>query len=186
MPACFYEKINQEHLAIWCHKNGIYGLPTDELINWLKTQIVGKTIEIGAGNGAIGRSLNIPITDSYLMNNLGIAAIYALQGQPITSYPDDVIKLDAIEAIDKYNPETVIGCWVTHKYREDEHSRGGNMFGIEEDYILSKVKKYIVIGNDAVHSTKRILKYKHNEYKFPWLYSRSMNTTGNTIYMWQT
>ena len=60
------------------------------------------------------------------------------------------------------------------------------MYGIDEDYILSKVKKYIVIGNEVVHSQKRILQYKHQELKFPWLYSRSMNISGNTIYVWET
>lgn len=186
MPAAFYEQIPQEHLALWCHNNGIYGLPTTELIDWLRLQITPKTIEIGSGNGAIGRELGIPTTDSCFMRRPDVALLYTLQGQPTTKYPDDIEELSAVDAIEKYQPEVVIGCWVTHKYREDEHWRSGNMYGIDEDYILSKVKKYIVIGNEVVHSQKRILQYKHQELKFPWLYSRSMNISGNTIYVWET
>ena len=108
-----------------------------------------------------------------------------MQGQPITHYPNDIIELDAVNAVDKYKPEIVIGCWVTHLYNEAEHWRGGNMFGINEEYILSKVKKYIVIGHEDVHSKKPILDRNYKTFKFPWLYSRSLNTTGNLIYVWE-
>lgn len=186
MPADFYKNIPQEHLSIWCHKNGIYGLTTIELIDWLKTQITDKTIEIGAGNGAVGRALKIPITDNYNMERPDIRACYIQLNQPLTKYPIDVEKLDAIKAIKKYKPDIVIACWVTHKYNPNNHLQGGNFYGIDEEYILKNVKKYILIGNDNVHSKKPIIKYKHQELSFDWLYSRSLYTRGNKIYIWDT
>jgi hypothetical protein len=56
VPAEYFAQVPQETLAIFCHKYGFYTLPTTELIEWLKPHVVpDKTIEIGAGVGAIGR-----------------------------------------------------------------------------------------------------------------------------------
>lgn len=180
-----YQDIPQEHLALWCHGKGIYGLPTTELLNWLKQHIAkDRTIEIGSGNGALGRALDIPITDSCMMRDPQVAMLYQLQGQPITNYPDDIIEMDAVSAVQHFKPSVVIGYWVTHKYREDEHWRGGNMFGIDEDFILDNVDKYIVIGNSTVHMNKRILDRPHSRISFSWVRSRSMNSHANVIYIW--
>jgi hypothetical protein len=186
VESSFYSKIPQEHLCLFCHKHGFYCLPTTELIDWLKNEIdLSSTIEIGAGHGAISRFLKIPSTDSRYMEQPEIRAYYALGGQPVTTYSEDIIKLDAISAIKKYKPITVFGCWITHKYREDEHERGGNMFGVDEDWVIKNINKYIVIGNEQTHSKKRILNLPHKEYKFPWLYSRSLEYTKNIIYVWE-
>ena len=184
-PASFYDNIPQDHLAIWCHKNGIYGLPTTELIDWLKNEIIGDAIEIGAGNGSIGRAFDIPITDACVMKRPEVQLYYKMGRQPITTYPEDIIELSAIEAISKYKPDTVIGCWVTHLYQEDDSDRGGSIYGIDEKDLLTKVKKYIVIGNKTVHGIKKILERDHKEYTFPWLFSKSMHSNKNIIYVWE-
>ena len=185
--ASFYKNIPQDHLILWCHNNGIYGLPTTELINWLKDFIDDEiAIEIGAGNGAIGRALNIPITDSCIMEINEVALYYLAMGQPLTKYPNDIIKLDAISTIKKYNPTIVIGCWVTQIYREEDgEKQSSSIFGIDEEFILKNVKKYIVIGNRTVHGQKRILKIPHIELQFPWLFSRSTYPNDNIIYIWE-
>ena len=184
--ASFYEGIPHTHLMLWCHQHGQYGLPTTELIAWLKNHVIeGATIQVGAGNDSIGRTLGIPFTDSCLMKVPEVAAYYAMGGQPITKYPDDIIELEAAAAIKKYKPKVVIGCWITHLYREDEHFRGGNMYGIDEDFILDNVDKYIVIGNNKTHDKKRIIERKHTTHKFPWLFSRSMYPLENMIYVWE-
>lgn len=181
-----YKTIPGDHLAVFGHHKGFYCFPTIELADWLKQEIdLTTTIEIGAGNGALARYLKIPATDSKYMENPEIKLFYTMTGQPVTIYPEDIIKLDAIAAVSTYKPKAVIGCWVTHKYREEEHERGGNMFGVDEDTILSNVDKYIVIGNELVHSKKKILELPHKEYKFPWLFSRSMNQSKNIIYVWE-
>src|SRR6185295_2017181 len=63
-PYAFYQGIDENELKYFMHQNAIYVLPTTELIDWLRTEIVGTAIEIGAGHGAISRALGIPITDS--------------------------------------------------------------------------------------------------------------------------
>lgn len=49
----------------WCVQRGVYQVPTQELIDFLATHANKRTIEICAGNGVLGRSLNLIMTDSY-------------------------------------------------------------------------------------------------------------------------
>jgi len=186
--ASFYKDIPQIYLATFSHKHGIYGLPTTELIAFLREHVVkGKTIEVGAGNGAIGRALYIPITDSRIMEDPMVKLMYQAHGQPTTRYPDDVIKMNAIEAIKNFKPDVVIGCWVTQIYKEEDgpHQKA-SVHGLDEEFIIDNVKKYIVIGNENIHGTKRILDKPHKTLTFPWLYSRSFeNHDKNLIYIWE-
>jgi hypothetical protein len=186
-PASFYKNIPQDHLSMFCHFHGIYCLPTIELINWLQNHvIVDKTIEIGAGIGTIGRTLGIPITDScYMKSNPTVATFYKMMGQPITEYPNDVIELDSTEAIKKYKPEVVIGSWITHKFNEKEAWREGNQFGVDENFILANVKKYIMIGNQKVHEKKPIFSIPYKTFSYDWLYSRSVTPELNAIFLWE-
>ncbi len=49
-----------EDLRGWCHYRARYGIPTLELIQWLKEKIAGRTaLEIGAGMGDLGHLLSI-------------------------------------------------------------------------------------------------------------------------------
>ena len=188
VPAEYYAQVSQETLAFFCHKYGFYTLPTTELIEWLKPHVVpDKTIEIGAGVGTIGRALGIPRTDScYMRTNAEVIAYYTLMGQPLTKYPEDIEELDAIAAVDKYKPEVVIGSWITHKYTIERAELGGNMFGVDEEYVLQNVKKYIMIGNDQAHRLKPILALSHEEHYPDWLYSRSISGRPNVIFVWET
>lgn len=181
-----YAAIKHDHLRLWCHARGIYGLPTIELLTWLKMFVIPeKTIEIGAGNGAIGRTLGIPITDSCLMRNQKVAAYYEAMGQPITTYPDDIIKLDAVVAVKSFKPDVVIGCWVTHKFKPGERWRGGNKWGIDEEQIINRVKTYIVIGHADIHRDKPIMDSPHKTFAFPWLWSRGEDHGKDRIFVWQ-
>jgi len=186
LDSTFYSTIPIEHLTVWCHNKGIYCLPTVELIEWLRLHVIlGETIEIGSGNGAIGRALDIPTTDACLMRRPDIMLYYSMTGQPVTNYPEDIIELDAIAAIDAYKPSVVIGSWITHKYDEKQHHRGGNAFGVDEFIVINRVNKYIMIGNEIVHALKPALELPHKEYKFPWLFSRSLKYENNIIYVWE-
>jgi hypothetical protein len=68
--------IPQSHLMAWCVKQGVYQIPTWELIEWLKGVIGGRSaIEICAGRSCLGRALNIPMTDSYLHTDPNMNAV---------------------------------------------------------------------------------------------------------------
>lgn len=174
-------KFDQNTISYFCYKHAIYQLPTIELIDFLKNEIgTFKSIEIGCGNGSIGRNLNIPITDNKLQERPDIRLYYIAINQPVISYPIDVEKIDAIDAIIKYKPEIVIGSWIT------DINNTGNTDAIDESKIInSNIKKYIHIGNETTHSNKKILNGKHKKIKFDWLLSRSLYKDNNIIYIFE-
>lgn len=176
VPASALSGVSESHMQFWCLKRAVYGLPTVELVDWLRDKIAGRrAIEIGAGNGALGRALGIPCTDSRMQERPEIAEHYRLHGQPTIDYPADIEKLDALEAIKAHKPEVVIASWVTQLYRgrtREEHARGGNMFGVDEDALLDTGVEYVHIGATSTHGTKWILSRPHDEFRFPWLQGR--------------
>jgi hypothetical protein len=127
-------------------KNIFVALCCIELIDFLKSEIGDLfTIEIGSGNGCIGRSLEIKMTDNKLQLRPEVKIMYDIQGQPIINYGEDIETLDAIEAVVKYKPSAVVACWVTHKYKDGMVV--GNMYGIEEEEIFENgVKKNIFMS----------------------------------------
>lgn len=186
-----YEKmknIQQNDISVFCCKHGIYNLPTQELIEFLKENINGKekfTIEIGAGNGVMAKELNVVATDSLQQSDPKYKIIYELARQTPVKYGDNVRKYEAIEAIKFYKPQICIGAWVTHIYNPLEHWREGNEVGVDEVKVINNVKKYIFIGNEKTHSKKPILDIPHKEIKAEWLLSRSMNKEDNVIWIWE-
>lgn len=178
-------KYPQRQLSLFCVKHGFYGLVTSELIFWLKEQIAGrKALEVGAGNGALGQELNIPMTDSFLQEEPEIKAYYQSLNQSLIHYGPDVEKADYKDAILKYKPDVVIASWVTQLWLGPKDNANGSVYGIDEGWILDHCRTYIHIGNASVHGAKRILSHKHDEYKFDWLYSRSLDQNNCVIYVW--
>ena len=178
-PYSFYEKYSDNDIKYFMHQHGIYVLPTQELIDYLKTMIVGNAIEIGAGNGSIGRNLGIPITDSRMQEWEEVKILYALSGQPVIIYPDDIETLNAEEAIAKYKPDTIIGAFITHKFNGID----GNAFGVVEEDLLNVTKRYINIGNKITHKSKPILNRPHEEYYFDWIITRGNLKKENRIFI---
>lgn len=188
IPFSVADQFPQEKISAFCHKHALYQFPTIELMQFLKHEIgSSKCIEIGSGNGCVGRSLQIKMTDNKMQERKDVRKIYAASGQPVITYGNDVEELDAVDAIKKYKPETVLACWVTHKWKDGMMT--GNMYGIEEEKMFDHgVKKYIHVGNEATHFEKPILnnpalKLSVKRYSFPWLISRSMKRDQNVIYV---
>jgi hypothetical protein len=185
MPASFYRQTTVNERALLGARYGLYGLPTQEQVAWLKSTINGRTaIEIGAGNGALADALGIPATDSRMQEDPAIAAHYAALGQTVVKYGDKVEKLDAAEALVKYRPQVVVASWVTHKYLEARHEAGGNMFGIFEESIIAACEAYIFIGNTKVHAGKSIWSLPHVKTEPDWVFSRAVNGSPDFIAVW--
>jgi len=174
------KKFSQNDISAFCVKHGIYQIPTIELIEALQILIEGfKTIEIGAGNGSIGRALKIPITDNKLQERPKIAAYYNSIGQTPIKYPDDIIKMGGNHAVKTLKPDCVIASWVTDK-------KNGNYYGINEAEIVKSVKLYIHIGNSKTHANKEILQlFPYNVIRAKWLVSRSLSYDENIIYIFR-
>lgn len=164
---------------------GCYSLPTDELMDWFEDNCnLDDTIEIGCGNGFIGRELGIPFTDSKQQESAATLQHLANLKQPPVYYPDDVEKLNYTQAINKYKPKTVIGSFITHKWSPDRQELGGNVDGVDGNILISKIKKYILLGNLSTHKNNPLLKKKHKEYHFEWLITRGGNPALDRLFVW--
>lgn len=180
--------IDLNEVQVWMVKHGVYQLPTQELVDRLGFLLKGfvRPIEICAGHGALGRALGIPRTDSYMQLRPEIQAHYRMLGQPIISPPDDVEKLEAREAVRKYDPDVVIGCFCTQLGTPDVPQ--SSPYGVDETALLQhpSVRRYIMVGNENTHGQKLILNLPHETWYNgePWLVSRGMDQSLNRVYMW--
>lgn len=181
-----YDKYNFPSLRVFCHVKARYGLPTIEVIEFLKELIDGRpTIEIGAGYGDFGYHLGIPTTDSKIQVRPDIKAQYEAMDQPIIEYPEDVEELEALDAIKKYKPQVVFASWVTQWVDHNKTpAKVGSLHGIREDKLLDLVDTYILLGNLDQHGDKDIIRKKHLAIENPHIRSRSNNFEGNRIFVW--
>jgi hypothetical protein len=184
----FLKDAPQDDISQFCVKYGFYVLPTIELLMFLQREIgdqTDKTMEIGAGHGAISRYLGIRAVDSFMQLNPQIRAYYEALQQAIVPYGSHVEKIDGNSAVRKYKPNIVIGAYCTHLYNPKEHWREGNQFGFDEKKIIKNVEKYIHIGNEKVHGKKPILKFEHRIVKEDWIVTRSQHKNQNVIWIWE-
>lgn len=108
---------------------GIYCFYSRELVGALAGKIASRScLEIGAGDGTLARFLkdqgvNLTATDNHSWSNA-------------VKYPEWVIKLDAISALQAYAPEVVICSWPPAQNDFERHV-----------FAMPSVQLYIVIGS---------------------------------------
>lgn len=186
-PAAEFDKYSRTAIRVFCHRFARYGLPTTELIDFLKDAVgTSRAIEIGAGHGDTGHHLGIPRTDSWMQASDCVRHYYEMMGQPIIDYPASVEKLEALKAVEKYRPEVVIGSWITQKISPHlpPPDGGGSVFGVNEREMLTRVKKYIMVGNLAIHGKKKIMDLNPEVIELPGLRSRSSHPELDRIFIW--
>jgi hypothetical protein len=187
LPAEAFD-VDPKERFLWCAKRARYGLPTAELLAFLRDTIDGRpALEIGAGQGDLGRLLGIPMTDSGEQTSLDMRAYYALLGHAVTEPPPDVERLRALEAIEKHKPAVVIASWVTQLYLAGDEGPpriGSSLLGVDELELLQRVPCYVHIGNEGSHRQKRALSLHHREIRAPWIVSRSLKPADNFIAIW--
>ena len=186
VPASELANTTAQERLLFGVRHGLYSFPTEELCDFLRNRIKGKVaIEVGAGHGTLAKALKIPATDSRVQEEATVKAHYQQIGQPTVPYGEHVEKLDAVSAVQKYKPNVVIGCWVTHVFDERRPDAGGNMFGIDEAKLIASCDEYIVVGNEQVHAHKPIWAIQHEKLRPPWLYSRAVNGSRDFIAIWR-
>lgn len=186
-PASFYASKTPNERALVCVLNGLYGLPTLELVDWLREFIGNRSaLEIGAGNGALARALGIAAVDNRMQERPEIIERYNRQGQGLVRYGSNIETLEAIKGIKKYKPQVVLGVFITHKYNPREHWRGGNMYGPDVREILKNCEQYVHIGNENTHASHVLWKYPHVLHFRPWLYTRCTSYGRDFIGVWNS
>ena len=169
LPAKEWLKWGKNNLGSFLHKYNIWTVPTLELCDILDDEIGDLScIEICAGRGIISKELNIKATDSHL--KASEEYINAIGQNENMQYPSHVEKLEASEAIDKYNPECVLSCYgvplwteehAKQYYLETRKELNGSVKGVDYDYILPKIKKLILIGHKELYYQHPFFKKKH-------------------------
>ena len=186
-PAEFYHEIDNAELRVWCICRAIYQLPTIELIEWLGSNFdLNKAIEIGAGNNYLYHHLGIKGTDNYSEQIPQVKLVHEIMKQPSTDPPPEVEKIEAIAAIKKYQPETVITSWMTLKTEDPEGVDAGHKYAPDEEKILKTGVTYIHIGNEHIHNDRQVMNKPHKTYYFDWLVSRGYYPEQNCIYVWNS
>lgn len=164
---------------------GRYGLPTTELVDWLREVIGGRSaIEIGSGCGDLAWHLNIMPTDSKIMEQQDVLLYYKAFGQFVTPYPEWVTRLEALDAIATYKPEVVVASWVTQLVTEADPLGSGSMYGVDEQALLRTGVTYVFIGNEKIHKKKRIMAESHETYGLPFLRSKAERPELNRVWIW--
>lgn len=188
-PAAWWEA-RRAGLPALCWLLGRYGIPTVESIAFLRAQIAGRSaIEIGAGAGDWALQLGIPATDSKIQETAAFRVRSA--GSPPVIYGSNVEKLDALAAVEKYQPSVVIGSWVTQLFDPCVHHAGEAQafeHGIDELALLARpcVETCLVVGNMTVHGKKRARRQPHQVLKGPsyGLVSRAAAPRQDCIFFW--
>lgn len=184
LPADYYKEVDWYSFRVFCHQMARYGIPTVELIEFVKKLIDGRScIEIGAGTGDLGHYLGIKMTDSWQQTDPLVRMAYQNMKQPIVEYPPEVERIDALDAVKKYQPKVVVASWIT-PYSKHRTNFGSNPFGVKEAQILDLVDTFIHIGNLDVHWDKPIRKVGHLIIQKPWIVSRAKNQENNCIFIW--
>lgn len=173
----------QNDVSVFCHRHGIYQIVTTELVGFVRGQIEGfNAIEIGAGNGCLGRALGIPLTDSRIQNTAEMKNFYKSIGQPVVNYGADVRKLEALKAVKLLKADAAVGAWVTHKKKATLPD--GCFGGVDEAILSKRLKRYVFIGNRITHRHKEMLRFSTPRvFRFDWLVSRSMNRAANVVWV---
>lgn len=185
LPYSEWKKFTWPEIRMLLHETATYVVPTEELINYLD-ELIGdkKAIEICAGNGYIGSNLGIIMTDSYQQqDDKTTALMYDLMRQPRIKYPANVIKLEASRAVRQMKPHTVIGCYATHKWREDTQS--GNDKGVDFKDVFSKIQRLVLVGNIQTHKDNPLMSVSHKEIALPGLLTRAADQSLNRIFIWE-
>jgi hypothetical protein len=179
-------QLDSTERRVWAHNNSVYQFVSKEMIAWLKGFIGGRTaIEICAGNGAIGRHLGIPATDNgYYLTAKGIGYCQSRGERPVRP-AEDVINMEAIEAVEFERPRVVIGAFVPPQYKHMYGtSSSGVSWGVDEEQLLRTVETYILLGNVESHMDRRIFRNPHKEYTPPWQVTRCENQSLNRMWIW--
>ncbi len=184
LPAEFWAGTTVAERALFGHYSGIYNFPTVELVDRLRELIAGRpAIEIGAGHGVLAQALGIPATDSFMQVKEPWRQVYDVHKLATAPYGPNVVDCDAYEAVRRYRPEVVVGCWVTHRFDPRRPWFGGNEVGVDDDDVLAHAE-YILIGNRGVHGKRAIWQRPHQVKYPPFVYSRAANHAAEFIARW--
>lgn len=185
LPHAEWMKFSWAEIRTLLHETATYVVPTEEFIDYLD-ELIGeeKAIEICAGNGYIGSNLDIMMTDSYQQRDDKMTVMmYDLMRQPRIKYPGSVLKMEASQAVRRMKPHTVIGCYATHKWRDDVQN--GNDKGVDFADVFAHIHRLVLVGHKETHKYNPMMELPHKEIELPGLLTRAADQSLNRIFIWE-
>ena len=187
IPYEWYKQFSPEAWNLACQLQGVHQIITEELVEFIN-HLIGKSmsIEICCGCGTLGRALRIPRIDRKVSEDKRVKDYIKVHEQVGVQsniiYPCDVITMTANDAFKFYNPEWVIGCWVTQKLKG---GKNGMMLGPREEEFV-KNANYIHVGAShlKIHTHKRINKIPHYIIEADWLVHKSSMAGSSQMRIW--
>ena len=188
LPARVYADLPRPFLQIWAGEMGYHLFPTEELVEWIRGEIGGQTaIEICAGAGILGRALGVPCIDWDVCSRFPeVRLLYDMNRQGIPMIGPHCEKIEALEAVAKYQPEVVFGGYITQRSLPgDPTSMAGSFAGVDERELIRHVRKYIVVGSLGTHGKKKIWRDRTRDLSPDWIVTRSANPEDQIIAVWE-
>lgn len=194
VPAEEILKLGDHNRQILMTQLGLYVWPTQELVEFFKKHITNKTsvLELGAGNGVLGKTLGWNSTDNFsqsnqfnarnkqekLYNAMALMQLQAYNIAPV-NYGSNVINLDAYDAIREYKASAIVGLYLTDITQ--------NEFTIDlvDALLHANTETFYLVGNMNTHHNKSpIFEFKHEAIKLEGLVIRHEKNELGRIFKW--
>lgn len=80
-------------------------------------------------------------------------------------------------------PHTVIGCYATHKWRDDVQN--GNDKGVDFADVFAHIHRLVLVGHKVTHKHNPMMELPHKEIELPGLLTRAADQSLNRIFIWE-
>lgn len=194
VPANEILKLGDHNRQVLMSQLGLYVWPTVELYNFFNKNIDSKTsvLELGAGNGVLGKTLGWNSTDNFSQSNqfnarnenerqyneIALMNLRSCNIAPV-NYGDNVINIDAYDAVRKYKANTVLGLYLT------DVTQNEFTINLVDALMGENTETFYLVGNMDTHYKKSpIFELKHEIIELEGLVVRHRQNELGRIFKW--
>lgn len=194
VPAQEILKLGDFNRQILMTQLGLYVWPTQELVEFFKKNINDKTpvLELGAGNGVLGKTLGWNSTDNFsqstqfnarneIEKQYNAMALMQLKNNNIApvNYGSNVINLNAHDAIREYKASAIVGLYLT------DITQNEFTINLVDALLYANTEMFYLVGNmDTHHNKSPIFEYKHEAIELEGLVVRHQKNELGRIFKW--
>lgn len=191
-PSSMYRELPHIWQALWANHNGIYSIPTDELVTFVRGKIGARSShEIGSANSVLARYLKgsgMHCSDPRSQETTLIKALVNLTASNPPFTPSWVSHKNAKQVVEDYKPDVILAQWVTPGGMKNSGDQSGrNSYGPDYKDMLTKIEELIFVGNKDVHQEVMFgeLGEPDEQIEGDWILSRAFIPDRNAIWIWK-
>lgn len=194
LPANEILKLGDMNRQLLMTMLGLYVWPTVELYEFFNKNIQNQTtvLELGAGNGVLGKKLGWNSTDNFsqsdkfnprnekekINHEIALMQLRTHNIAPV-NYGDNVINIDAYDAVRKYNANTAVGLYIT------DVTQNEFTINLLDVFMNDNTETFYLVGNMETHYKKSpIFELKHEVIEIEGLVVRHQNNGLGRIFKW--